>query len=434
MAVLITDIEKNSAAEKADIRKDDTIVSINGNEINDVLDYQFYASDIELSIEILREGIPYSVKIRKPQYKDLGLEFKTYLMDEKRRCCNNCIFCFIDQNPKGMRESIYFKDDDDRLSFLFGNYITLTNLSDHDVDRIIKMKISPINVSVHTTNPELRCKMMHNRFAGKSLEKLFKIARAGNKINAQIVLCPGINDGDELRKTLTDLETLYPAVQSVACVPVGITRYRDGLFPMDTYDEKRAGETIDIIHEFQEKFREKDGKRICYPSDEFFILAKRELPGPDYYDGFDQLDNGVGLISFLFEEFNSFLPVMEPLHKKRKFTAVTGEAAYPYIKELMAKLREKDELLDIEAVPIKNNFFGGKITVAGLVTGTDIADQLKGRDIGDALIVPDCMLRHEKDKFLDDMTLEELEEKVGVPVRVIGSDGSSMCEILEMEV
>ena len=258
MAVVITQIEKNSYAEKAGIKKNDTIVSIGSNEINDVLDYQFYASDIELSIKLLRDGIPYSVKVRKPRYEDLGLEFKSYLMDEKRRCCNNCIFCFIDQNPKGMRESIYFKDDDDRLSFLFGNYITLTNLSDHDVDRIIKMKISPINISVHTTNPELRCKMMHNRFAGKALEKLFTLAKANVKINAQIVLCPNINDGQELRKTLNDLETLYPSVQSIACVPVGVTAYRENLFPMETYNKKTAGETIDIIHEFQEKFLQKD--------------------------------------------------------------------------------------------------------------------------------------------------------------------------------
>ena len=434
MAVLITDIEKNSYAEKAGIQKNDTIVSIGGNEINDVLDYQFYASDIELSINLLREDIPYSVKIRKPRYKDLGLDFKTYLMDEKRRCCNNCIFCFIDQNPKGMRESIYFKDDDDRLSFLFGNYITLTNLSPHDVERIIKMKISPINISVHTTNPELRCKMMHNRFAGEALQKLYKIAEAGNKINAQIVLCPGINDGEELRKTLSDLEKLYPSVQSVACVPVGVTGYRDNLFPMETYNEKTAGETIDIIHEFQEKFLKKDGKRICYPSDEFFVLAKRELPPPEYYGEFDQLDNGVGLIPFLYKEFDSFLPLMEPLGTKRKFTAVTGEAAYPFINDLMDKLRARDTNLELNLRAIKNNFFGGKITVAGLVTGIDIAAQLKGSDLGDALIVPDCMLRHEKDKFLDDMTLEELSQQLNIPVKVIGADGSSMCEILEMEV
>ncbi len=434
MAVLITAVEKNSYAEKAGIQKNDTIVSIGKNEINDVLDYQFYASDIELSVELLREGIPYSVKIRKPQYKDLGLEFKSYLMDEKRRCCNNCIFCFIDQNPKGMRESIYFKDDDDRLSFLFGNYVTLTNLSSHDVERIIKMKISPINVSVHTTNPQLRCRMMHNRFAGEALQKLYKIAEAGNKINAQIVLCPKINDNDELRRTLSDLEKLYPAVQSIACVPVGVTAYRDGLFPMETYNETTAGETIDIIHEFQEKFLKKDKKRICYPSDEFFILAKRKLPDYTYYGEFDQLDNGVGLISFLYKEFEAFLPLMEPLGTKRSFTAVTGEAAYPFINDLMQKLMERDPNLKVNLKAIKNNFFGGKITVAGLVTGTDIVQQLKGTDLGSALIIPDCMLRHERDKFLDDMTLEQLSQQLNIPVRVIGSDGSSMCEILEMEV
>ncbi|MEG1972229.1 MAG: DUF512 domain-containing protein, partial [Oscillospiraceae bacterium] len=296
----------------------------------------------------------------------------------------------------------------------------------------IKMKISPIKISVHTTNPELRCKMMHNRFAGEALKKLFTLGKAGVKINAQLVLVPEINDGEELKRTLEDLHGLYPAVQSIACVPVGVTRYRENLFPLNTYNEVTAGKTIDIIEEFAEKCLQTNKERICYASDEFFILAKRKIPPPEFYGDFDQLDNGVGPIAALRDEFFHTLPLMEPKNTKRKFTAVTGEAAHPFIQELFNALEEKDKNLELQLVCVKNKFFGGKITVAGLVTGIDIINELQNKEIGDLLIIPDSMLRHEKDKFLDDISVIQLSQRLSVPVRVIASDGGALAEIIEI--
>ena len=432
MAVRITGVEQGSIAARSGICAGDEIVSMQSRAVNDVLDYQFLAADRQLSIELLRQGIPYSVKLKKREYDDLGLAFSSYLMDKQRSCRNKCVFCFIDQNPKGMRESIYFKDDDDRLSFLFGNYITLTNLTDHDVDRIIEMKISPINISVHTTNPELRVRMMHNRFAGESLAKLYRLAEAGTKLNTQLVLCPGLNDGQELARSLTDLGRLYPAVQSIACVPVGLTRYREGLAALSPFTRERAGEVIDIIEGFQRQFLERHGERLVYPADEFFLKAEREIPPPVYYEEFAQLDNGVGMLASSQQDFEATLPLLEPKGTKRHYTLVTGEAAFGHIQLLCSRLMQADSSLRIDTVAIKNNFFGGEITVTGLVTATDIAEQLQGKPLGELLILPSVMLRHEQDRFLDDRTPEELSDTLGIPIHILQTDGASLAELLEL--
>ena len=430
MAVKITDVAKRSIAHRAGIKPGDILIRIDNEEINDVLDYRFFMTAESLTLFLSRDGKEYSADIKKDEYDDLGLEFESYLMDKQRRCRNNCIFCFIDQNPPGMRESIYFKDDDDRLSFLFGNYITLTNLTDHDVERILRMHISPINISIHTTDPELREKMMRNRFAGESLKKLYRLCEGNIKINTQLVLCPGYNDGEALEKTLSDLDKLVPTLQSIACVPVGLTGYREGLTELRSFTKEEALDTIERIERWADKWYERCGMRVGYPSDEFFILAGKEIPEPEYYGEFANLENGVGLIASTAMEFKSVLPYLEPNHDKRRITVATGRAAYKYINELCQLAKQYSPELDVEVFPIPSRFFGGKITVTGLVTGSDIMTELEGRDLGDMLIVPSCMLRAEQDKFLDDTTPDDVSEKLNVPVQVVTADGASLAEAL----
>ena len=362
---------------------------------------------------------------------DTGLSFHTYLMDKQQRCRNKCIFCFIDQLPKGMRESLYFKDDDSRLSFLFGNYITLTNISEHEVQRIIDMHISPVNISVHTMNPELRVKMMGNRFAGESLEILRRFAKAGIKMNTQLVLCPGINDGKELEYSLQELAALYPAVQSVAAVPVGLTKYREGLYPLTAYTKETAGDVIDIMERFSNEFRKTHGVGFCYPADEFFLKAERPMPSAEYYDDYPQLDNGVGLWTSLRDEFFEALSACKQKSRYQKVTMATGTAAFPLICEFAKAAQEKIGC-EISVVPIVNHFFGETITVAGLLTGQDLLDQLKGKDLGDALLIPLVMTidytshSTDKNKFLDDITLKEAEAALKLPVIPTGNRGEEL--------
>ena len=347
---------------------------VDGKEVTDILDYDFYLSFPPVVLNFRTA----SGKLIDIPFKndDTGLKFRTYLMDQQHHCKNGCIFCFIDQLPKGMRESLYFKDDDSRLSFLFGNYVTLTNITEHEVDRIIRMHISPINISVHTMNPELRVKMMKNKNAGKCLSIIKRLSDAGIKMNAQLVLCPGINDGDELRYSIEELSKYMPAVQSIACVPVGLTKYRDGLFPMQPYTKKTAGEVIDIIEEYSEKFKKQYGVRVCYPSDEFFLKAERPMPSEEYYDDYPQIDNGVGLWTSLRDEFFYELSVCEKAPTHKSVTVITGVAAYPLIKELCDAAHEKYGI-DVQTEKIINNFFGENITVAGLLTGTTLREELK---------------------------------------------------------
>lgn len=427
MAVVISSVNKKSRAFKAGILPNEKLLTINGNSIIDVLDYRFYQTErnVELEIEDANGNVR-TVNIHKSEYEEIGLEFETYLMDKQHSCRNKCIFCFIDQLPDGMRESLYFKDDDSRLSFLFGNYVTLTNLSHHEIDRIIKMHISPINVSVHTTNPELRVKMMNNRFAGDVLSVLPKFAEAGIKINCQIVACPGINDGKELERTLTDLENLYPSVECIAVVPVGLTAYREGLYPLVEYTKETATQTLELIERYGDKFKKKYGNRIVFASDEFFLKAGREIPEADYYEDFDQLDNGVGLLSLLRDELLYALEEEEASDINKNITLACGTGVEEFMKKLMNSITEKFINIKINVIGIKNNFFGGGIDVSGLVTGQDLLAQLEGKDLGDKLLIPQVMLRNEGDLFLDDISIEEVIEKLNLPVIPVINNGETL--------
>ena len=426
VAVKIFNVTANSYAEKCGIKKNETLLSINSNEITDVLDYRFYQVNRRLELEIQdKNGEVRSVKIIKSEYEEIGLEFETYLMDKQHSCRNKCIFCFIDQLPEGMRESLYFKDDDSRLSFLFGNYITLTNITEHEIERIIKMHISPINVSVHTTNPELRCKIMNNRFAGESLKYLKRFADAGITLHCQVVSCPGINDGDELVRTMTDLENL--GVEMTAIVPVGLTAYREGLYPLVEYTQQTAAETLDIIEDFGNRCKEKYGRRIFFAGDEFYIKAKRKIPEPEFYEDFCALEDGVGMIAFLMDDVKFALENCEYNDKlNHTVTIACGTGAEPYMREITANINEKFPNIKINTVGIVNRFFGGGINVSGLVTGGDLISQLKGRKIGDKLLIPSSMLRFENDLFLDNVSTDDVERELNTPLCAVNNNGEQL--------
>lgn len=428
MAVKIFDVTTGSHADKAGIKKGETLLSINSNEIVDVLDYRFYQVNRKLTLEVADEDKNVrTIEMIKGEYEEIGLEFETYLMDKQHSCRNKCIFCFIDQLPKGMRESLYFKDDDSRLSFLFGNYITLTNITEHEIDRIIKMHISPINVSVHTTNPELRCKMMNNRFAGDTLKYLKRFADAGITLNCQIVSCPGINDGDELVRTLTDLENL--GVNMTAIVPVGLTRYRENLYPLVPYNKETAGQTIDIIEKMGDECVKKHGRRIFFPGDEFYLLAEREIPSPEFYEDFSALEDGIGMIAYLTDDVGWKLEELDADESLcHKVTIACGEGVFPYMKRIMSMINEKFPNITINTRAIKNNFFGGGVNVSGLVTGGDLIDQLRGDDLGDRLIIPSSMLRFENDLFLDDVSTDDVERDLGVTLVPVNNNGNDLVE------
>ena len=424
MSVVINSVEKGSPAARAGIKGGETLISINKNEIIDVLDYRFYQNETKLLVEILRKnGKTKTFKIKKDEYKELGLCFDSYLMDSQRSCKNNCIFCFIDQLPKGMRETLYFKDDDSRLSFLFGNYITLTNLTEHEINRIINMHISPVNISVHTTNPELRVKMMKNRFAGEVLAIIDRLDKAGIEMNCQLVLVPEYNDGAELERSITDL-LKYENVSCVAAVPVGLTKFREGLTPLKPFDEKTAAQVIDIIDRKGSDSLSKTGSRKVFAADEFYLTAKREIPDADYYEGFPQLENGVGMWALFKEETQNALEEAPSEIADSDFTVICGMASAPLIKSTVDKATAKWHNLVCRVYPIRNDFFGEKITVSGLVTGSDIINQLKGKDLGEELLVPANMLRFERDMFLDNVTVTELEEELKVEVVITEGDGA----------
>lgn len=433
MAVKINTVAARSRAQRAGILPGDILVSMNGHEITDVLDYRFYETERLLRLKLQRNGESYECELKKPQYAELGLGFETYLMDKQRSCRNKCIFCFIDQLPPGMRETLYFKDDDDRLSFLFGNYITLTNIDDREIDRILQMRISPINVSVHTMDPELRCRMMNNRFAGESLRHLYRLAEGGIRLNCQIVLCPGINDGPALEYTLEKLFELGESLLSVACVPVGLTKYREGLFPLTPYGRETAAETLALIEGFGERFRQERGSRVVYPSDEFYLLAQKPLPEADFYEDFPQIENGVGLLVNLREEFREALESageIAPLERPRRVTLVTGTAACDFLDSMLDELRRKCHNLTISTMPVVNEFFGGTVNVAGLITGGDILKALRGKELGEALLVPSAMLKAREDIFLDDITLEGLSAALGVPAVRVENTGEALLTAL----
>ena len=425
MAVEIFGVQPHSLAERAGIVPGDKLISINGHEITDVLDFRFFETNTHLTVVFEKaSGERCEEKIIKSQYGSLGLEFETYLMDQQRSCRNKCVFCFIDQLPKGMRETLYFKDDDSRLSFLFGNYITLTNIDDREIDRIIEMHISPINISVHTMNPELRCKMMQNRFAGDALRHLRRLAANNIRLNCQIVLCPGLNDGAELEYTLSELFSLGDCLQSVACVPVGLTRYRDGLYPLVPYTKETAGEVLEILERWGEKFKAERGSRTVFPSDEIYLIAERELPPYEFYEDFPQIENGVGMLRDLEEEFLWVLDEMPGRPLQRRVTIPTGEAPFCFLNKLFDALREKFPGLEINLVPVHNDFFGGTVDVTGLLVGRDLVRRLREENLGEEVLIPTAMLMVDEDVFLDDMTLEELGDMLGVRVKRMKKDAA----------
>ncbi len=430
MSVVVTSVLNDSYGEKVGILKNDEIISINGREITDVLDYRFAIQSKKLLIKFKRGLEELQVNIRKSsEFSDIGLEFETYLMDKQHSCRNKCIFCFVDQMPKGMRDTLYFKDDDSRLSFLFGNYITLTNLTEKEVDRICEMHISPINISVHTMNPELRVKMMKNKNAGESLRFIKKFHDAGILMNTQLVLCPGINDGEELRFSLSELAKYSPYINSIAAVPVGITKYRENLEHLDIYNKETANEVINIIDEFNAHYSFfNNGKILAYASDVFYLLAEKEFPTEDYSGEYSQLDNGVGMCTLLKSEFLSALEETAPKTINRKITLVTGESAFTLLSDLCKKAEEKFENLKVNVIKITNEFFGTTVTVAGLLTGQDLKAQLQGKDLGEELLIPRVSLRNEGDKFLDDVTLEELSHSLNVKVTPVENDGYKLLE------
>lgn len=432
--VRIAVVDTNSRAQKAGILVDDYLVSINGREINDVLDYRFHLANRVLDLCVLRNGEELHFNIRKQEYDDIGLDFETPLMDKKHSCENKCIFCFIDQLPKGLRKSLYFKDDDSRLSFLHGNYITLTNLDDKDIDRIIEMHISPVNVSVHTTNPELRVKMMKNKRSGEVLCYLKRFADAGIHICGQIVLCKGINDGAELQRSMQDLTDYFPALQSVSIVPAGKTKFRDNLFPLESFSKDDAKEVIAQVEAYADECLEKFGSRLFFCADEFYIKAELPLHDEDYYEGYAQIENGVGMLTSLLTEFGIETEYIDEYLEKyappRKVSVVTGMAASEQIIDMCHRLSNLIEGFDVTVYPIVNNFFGHEITVSGLLTGTDIYDQLKDKELFDELILPPNVLRAEGDLFLCGMSLDELSQKLGVKIRLSGNDGAGFVSAL----
>lgn len=429
MSTVITSVDPGSPAEKAHIVPGEQLLTINGHRITDVLDYRFYGYDSSVRLELRRtDGTTRTVRLRKPEGRDLGLNFETYLMDRARSCANNCIFCFVDQMPPGLRETLYFKDDDARLSFLMGNYITLTNMSERSIQRIIDLRISPINVSVHTTDPALRAMMLGNPRAGDSIGTMRRLAENGIHMNCQIVACPGINDGPALQSTMEDLLSMHPGVSSVAIVPVGLTRYRDGLYPLERYNAVTAAALIDLVESFARVCRERLGTSLFWCSDEFYLLAGRELPEDAYYEEYNQLENGVGMLRLLETEFHGALRMMEETDSSSPFTIATGLDAAPMIESLIGDAMAKCPGVRGRVVPIVNRFFGEQIVVSGLITGRDLIEQLKGRDLGERLLLPDNMLRYHENVFLDDVTIQQVEQELGVPLMFVSQDGFQLCD------
>lgn len=429
----VKSVDPGSPAHRAGVRPGETLTHINGHPVVDVLDYKFYSYDPRLELTLKSpEGTVRTLRLRKGEGDDLGLEFETYLMDKARSCANRCVFCFVDQMPPGMRKSLYFKDDDARLSFLLGNYLTLTNLSPREVQRIIDLRISPINVSVHTTNRRLREEMLQNPRSGKGIDIMERFAQHHITMNCQIVSCPGINDGPELDKTLADLSAMYPEVNSVSVVPVGVTKYREGLYPLKIYTRDTAAALVDQVEAFAARHLEECGTRLVWCSDEFYLLAGRDLPPEDYFEDFTQLDNGVGMLTLLSREFGRALDLMEQseLERTHPFSIATGVSAAPFLAKLVGQAQEKCGTIAGQVYPIVNHFFGETITVAGLVTGRDLIDQLRGKKLGERLLIPASMLRSGENVFLDDVTTADVERALGVPVVPVPQDGYELLDAI----
>lgn len=422
----IKEVLPDSIAEELEIEAGDVLVSINEQPIKDVFDYRYLSEDEEIVLLIRKpDGEEWELEIEKDAYEDLGLVFEEGLMDEYRSCRNKCIFCFIDQMPPGMRDTLYFKDDDARLSFLQGNYITLTNLSEEDMERILFYKLSPINISVHTTNPDLRCKMLNNRFAGEALDKIKRFYDAGLEMNGQIVLCKGYNDGEELERTIHDLTAYLPFMQSVSVVPMGMTKFREGLTQVEPFTGEDAVEVIGIIKKWQDIIQKHYGTRMIHASDEWYLMAGLPLPVEEEYEGYPQLENGVGMVRSMNEEVDCCLKELKGDDRIRKLTLITGTLAEPVIREQVAKIQKKYPNIDAKVIAVVNHFFGERITVAGLVTGQDIIAQLADKELGDVLLLPEVMLRSGEDVFLDDLKISDVEKALQTRVGIVKSDGEA---------
>lgn len=431
----ISQVKEGSIAWEMEIEPGDELLSINGETIEDVFDYHYLVNDEYIELLIRKpDGEEWELEIEKESEEDLGLEFENSLMDEYRSCRNHCVFCFIDQMPSGMRETLYFKDDDSRLSFLQGNYVTLTNISDHDIDRIIHYHLAPINISFQTTNPKLRCEMLHNRFAGDIFPKVQRLYEAGIEMNGQIVLCKGLNDQEELERSISDLTKYLPYLKSVSVVPVGLSKYREGLYPLVPFTKEDAQQVIDTIEAWQKKLFPQYGLHFVHASDEWYLLAKRELPEESRYDGYLQLENGVGMLRLLKEEICAELEKHKGDERKRKISFATGRLAYPYIQSYAAQIQEKYPNLEILGYEIRNDFFGERITVSGLLTGQDLLEQLKEKDLGECLLLPCNLLRSGEDVFLDDIRVKELENQFQTPIRIVEEDGADfVAAVLERD-
>ena len=429
---IISKVEAGSIAEQLELEPGDCLLAINGQKIEDVFDYQYLVNDEYLLVLVQKsDGEEWELEIEKDYNADLGVEFENGLMDEYRSCCNKCMFCFIDQMPKGMRETLYFKDDDSRLSFLQGNYVTLTNMKDKDIERIIHYHLAPINVSVHTTNPKLRCKMLHNRFAGEALKKITRLSDAGIEMNGQVVLCKGVNDGEELERTIRDLTAYIPQMQSVSVVPVGLSKYRDGLYPLEPFNKEDARAVLACIHKWQDYCMEHFGIHFIHAGDEWYLLAEEELPKEERYDGYIQLENGVGMITLLRDEFAEALQqATADEHLTRAVTLVTGRLAAPILTELTDRLSTKFPGIKVQVIPIRNDFFGENITVSGLLTGQDIMNQLRDKDLGDVVLLPGNLLRSGEEVLLDDVTLADLKRTLQVKIDIVKSSGQDLLEAI----
>lgn len=431
MEHIISSVAPGSIAQEMGIEPGDRLLEVNGKSPEDVFDYRYLMNEEEILVLIRKvNGEEWELEIEKEYEDDLGIEFENGLMDDYRSCRNKCIFCFIDQLPKGMRSTLYFKDDDSRLSFLQGNYLTLTNMSEHDIDRIIQYKLSPINISFQTMNPELRCKMLHNRFAGEIFDKVKRLKDAGIIMNGQIVLCRGVNDGAELERSIRELTAYMPQLESVSVVPVGLTRYRDGLYPLEPFTKEDACEVLDLIHGWQEKLYKEWGNHFIHAGDEWYILAERPIPEEKTYDGYLQLENGVGMVRLLEEEVVQTLAGMTGDDRKLHRTIATGELAAPFLRKYVESVRKKYPNVDIQVLAIKNEFFGGKITVAGLITGADLISQLKGKDLGDRLLLTNHMLKSGEPVFLDDVTVDDVQNALQIKVSIVESSGADFVSSL----
>lgn len=438
MKNVIAKVYKDSLAEELLIEVGDKLLSINHTPVKDLIDYRFLMSDDYIEIEIEKpDGEIWEFEIEKEFDEKLGVEFEEAIMDKPMSCHNKCLFCFIDQLPKGMRETLYFKDDDSRLAFLQGNFITLTNMSEEDIDRIIKYRISPMNVSVHTTNPELRIKLTNNKFAGNVYERLTRMAEADIKINCQVVLCPGLNNKDELKRTITDLYKLYPSVHNLAVVPIGVTKHREGLHEFTLFNKESAREELLEVKKLQDIYIKENGSPFVRLADEFYVIAQMDVPEKEFYGDFDQIEDGVGMIRMLREIIKEDLKKLNK-NSKGSFNIITGVSGYGEILSVANQIMEKNKNIDIEVIKIKNNFFGETITVAGLLTGGDIIEQVKGKVLKDFVIIPNNMLKkgyepgseNTEKVFLDNVTVDDMEKILGKKIIITDFSGEDLIDLI----